>query len=264
MPDFSLNNPPLICVAARVQFAPVAKMESYIPDLQESLRLDGYPFAQDPVTTKNWRIEALADAGMNVTFQESPRWDFSNVERTVTIRVDRESVTLLFTAYDHFRNAEPHYRAILGMVEKSIPALLPQMVQLRYIGYIPLEGDTAPTDWVAPSVLGMPNLGELARQGSISETSFQSPEGGQLVTRCMSLGSGSPPLPPDLLPLNAWLKYPFRSTCPFLLLENLHQRPAGQAPFSAESCLLQLSALRHYNAIVFQSTVTRKALEIWK
>ncbi|MFN7342781.1 MAG: TIGR04255 family protein, partial [bacterium] len=127
-----------------------------------------------------------------------------------------------------------------------------------------LEEGASPTDWVLPSVLGMPNLGDLERQSSISETSFQTPDGGQLVTRCMSLGTGSPTLPPDLLPLNASLKYPFPGTCPFLLLENLHQRPAEQTPFSAESCLSQFSALRHHNAKVFQATVTPKALEIWK
>ncbi len=264
MSEFSLNNPPLICVAAQVQFAPVGKMEAYIPDLQESLRLNGYPLAQDPMTTKNWRIEDRLEAGMNVAFQEFSRWDFSNVERTVTIRIDRESVSVLFTAYDHFQNAEPHYRNILTMVEKAIPGLVPQRIQLRYIGYIPLEGDTAPTDWVVPSVLGMPNLGELKRGGSISETSFQTPEGGHLVTRCMSLGAGSPTLPPDLLPLNAALKYPFPGESPFLLLENLHQRPAHQAPFNAESCLEQLSTLRDHNAKVFKATVTPKALELWK
>jgi uncharacterized protein (TIGR04255 family) len=263
MSEFSLNNPPLICVAARVQFARLAKIADYIPDLQEAFRLSGYPHFQEQ-KTQAWHIDNRAEAGMNVTYEEIPRWDFSNVERTVTIRVDRESVNLLFTAYDHFRNAEPHYREILGMVESSITGLLPQMVQLRYIGYIPLEEGASPTHWVSPSVLGMPNLGELKRQGSISETSFQTPEGGQLVTRCMSLGAGSPTLPPDLLPLNASLKYPFPGNCPFLLLENLHQQPAEQTRFSAESCLSQLSALRHHNAEVFQATVTPKALETWK
>lgn len=263
MSDFSLNNPPLICVAARVQFARVAKIADYIPDLQEALRLSGYPLFEVQ-KTRAWQIDSRAEAGMDVSYEEIPRWDFSNVTRTVTIRVERESVGLLFTAYDHFRNAKPHYREILGMVEKSITGLVPQMVQLRYIGYIPLEESASPTHWVSPSVLGMPNLGELKRQGSISETSFQTPEGGQLVTRCMSLAAGSPTLPPDLLPLNASLKYPFPGKCPFLLLENLHQRPAEQAPFSAESCLSQLSALRHHNAMVFQATVTQKALEAWK
>lgn len=264
MSEFSLSRPPLICVAARVQFARVDAIGTHVPVLQEALRLNGYPMADDPVKTKTWRIEDRAAAGMNVEMHESSRWDFANVERTVTIRVDRESVTLLFTGYDHFRNAEPHYRRIFGMVEKSIPGLLPQMIQLRYVGYIPLEGNAPPTDWVKASVLGMPNVGELKRQGSISETSFQTPEGGQLVTRCMSLNAGSPTLPPDLLPLNASLKYPLLGGGPFLLLENLHQRPAEQVSFSAESCLSQLSGLRGHNATVFQATVTSQALETWK
>jgi uncharacterized protein (TIGR04255 family) len=264
MSDFSLNRPPLICVAARVQFAPVGTMESYIPGLQEVLRLNGYPHAQDPVETKTWRIDDLANAGMNVSFQTFPRWDFSNVGRTVTVRLDRESLTVLFTDYDHFAHAEPHYRAIFAMVEKAIPALLPQLIQLRYIGYIPVEPPSDPKEWVLPSVLGMPNLGDLKRQGSISETTFQTPEGGSLVTRCMSLSPKNLALPPDLLPLNAKLRYEMQSKLPFLLLENLHQRPADQVPFSAESCLAQLSALRHHNAEVFQATVTPNALETWK
>lgn len=264
MSDFSLNRPPLICVAARVQFAPVGTMETYIPCLQEALRLNGYPLAQDPVTTKNWRIEDRADAGMNVAFQEFSRWDFSNVEKTVTIRLDRESLTVLFTDYDHFAHAEPHYRNIFSLAEKSIPSLLPQLIQLRYIGYIPVEAPSDPKEWVLPSVLGMPNLGDLKRQSSISETTFQTPEGGSLVTRCMSLSPKNLTLPPDLLPLNAKLRYDIQSKLPFLLLENLHQRPADQVAFSAESCLAQLSALRRHNAEAFQATVTPNALKTWK
>ena len=201
---------------------------------------------------------------MNVEMHEFARWDFANVERTVTIRVDAESVTLLFTAYDHFRSAEPHYRAIFGMVEKSIPALLPQMGQLRYIGFIPLAEGSVPTDWVIPSLLGMPNVGGLQRQGSFSETSFQTPEGGVLVTRCMSLGAGHPSLPPDLLPLGAKLRYPFPSPEPFVLLENLHQRPLEIAQFTAEACLAALSALRPSNSEVFRASVQPQALEKWK
>jgi uncharacterized protein (TIGR04255 family) len=264
MSEFSLNDPPLICVAARVQFARVDAIGSHIPALQEELRLNGYPLADDPVKTKALRIEDRAEAGMNVDMHEFLRWDFSNVERTVTIRVDRESVTLLFTAYDHFRNAEPHYRSIFAMVEKAIPALLPQVFQLRYIGYIPVEPPSDPKEWVLASVLGVPNLGDLKRQGSISETTFQTPEGGQLVTRCISLGPKNLALPPDLLPLNARLRHDLQSKLPFLLLENVHLRPAAQVPFSAESCLAQLSDLRRHNAAVFQATVTPEAIETWK
>lgn len=264
MSNFSLNNPPLICVAARVQFAPVETIADYIPKLQELLRLDGYPLVQDPIKTKAWRIDDRAEGGMNVAFQEFSRWDFSNVARTVTIRADRESLTILFTDYDHFENAKAHYQKILEKVEKAIPALLPQLVQLRYVAYIPFKEGSTPLDWVTPSVLGMPNLGELNRQGSISETNFISPEGGQLVVRCTSLGPKGLALPPDLLPLNAKLKFSAHSEESFILLENLHQRKAEDTAFTAESCLNQLSALRQHNSEAFRATVTKKALELWK
>ena len=264
MSEFSLTKPPLICVAARVQFSLVASIENYIPALQEALRLNGFPLAYDPVVTKNWRIEDTAVDGMSIDFQEFKRWDFSNIEKNVIIRLDRESVTLLFTDYDHFSHAEPQYRAIFSMVEATIPALLPQWFQLRYIGYIPCATDADPAEWVTPSVLGLPNLGVLHRISSISETSFETPEGGRLVTRCMSLGPDQFTLPPDLLPLKAMLRYPLQSKEPFLLLENVHQRQAAQEAFSAESCLAQLSDLRSHNALVFKSTTTSKALETWK
>jgi uncharacterized protein (TIGR04255 family) len=264
MSEFSLTNPPLICVAARVQFMPVESMANFIPALQEALRLNGYPVTVDPIKTKNWRIDEVPGSGMNVAFQEFDRWDFSNVEKTVIIRLDKLSVSILFTAYDHFALAEPHYRNIFSMVESVIPSLLPQLYQLRYVGYIPCEVESDPSEWVTPSVLGMPNLGELQRINSISETSFETPEGGRLVTRCISLGPKHIILPPDLLPINASLRYPLESEVPFLLLENLHTQAAPPAPFTAESCLAQLSALRRHNAEVFQATITTKALELWK
>jgi len=263
MSAFSLSKPPLICVAARVQFAPLAKIADYIPDLQEALRLKGYPHFEEQ-KTKAWHIADLAEAGMNVSFQEQSRWDFSNLNRTVTVRVDRESLTLLFTDYDHFANAEPQYRAILGMVEATIPALIPQVLQLRYISYIPYDESSSPTDWVVPSVLGMPNIGPLQRHGSLSETSFLTPEGGQFVVRCLSFGPNHLTLPPDLLPLNVQLKYPQHSKTAFLMLENVHQQKATASELTAEACLAELSALRPYNVEVFQKTVTDKALEAWK
>lgn len=264
MSVLALNRPPLICVAARVQFAPVESMERYIPALQEALRLDGYPLARDRTESKALRIDAQAGAGVKIGFLEISRWEFSNLDQTVTIRVDRESLTLLFTDYDHFANAEPHYRKILGIVESTIQGLIPQVLQLRYIGHIPYDQGASPTDWVVPSVLGMPNVGSLSRLGSVSETTFQTPEGGQLVMRCMSLGTGNLTLPVDLLPLNAKLKHPLQSGTPFILLENVHQRKAEAAAFTAASCLAGLSALRRHNAEVFQASVTPEALETWK
>lgn len=264
MTEFSLTKPPLLCVVARVQILRVESLANFIPTLQEALRLDGYPLSESPIKTKNWKIEEIQGSGMNVGYEEVERWEFSNAEKTVIIRLDIGSVSILFTDYDHFSHAEPHYRRILSMIEEAIPSLQATSFQLRYVGYIPCEHDSDPSEWVTASVLGMPNLGDLQRSRSISETHFETPDGGQMVTRCMSMGSRNLTIPPDLFPLRATLRYPEISPVPFLLLENVHHRKIDPTPFTSASCLAQISALRLYNSQVFQATVMPKALESWR
>ena len=261
MSEFSLTNPPLICVAARVQFTPLAKIADYMPDLQEAFRLKGYPHYQE-LQTKSWRIDQKAEAGNNVSYEESPRWSFANFDKTIAIRVDRESVTLFFADYHHFAEARPYYLEILEIIGKAIPALSLVHLQLRYINHILVKEDEDPSDWVTASLLGVHTIGDLERQGSVSETVFVTPEGGSLVVRCASLGQGLT-LPPDLLPLDIKLKCGLRADYSFLLLENVHTRKADTVPFSPESCLQELSELRQYISTVFQEIVTEKAKKSW-
>jgi uncharacterized protein (TIGR04255 family) len=262
MSEFSLTNPPLICVAARVQFMPVESMASYIPALQEAFRLKGYPHYQE-LRTKTWRIDQKGEVGKNVSYEEIPRWIFANIDKTVAIRVDCECVTLFFADYHHFAVARPFYLEILEIIEKAIPALSLVLLQLRYINHIPVKEEEDPSDWVMPSLLGVHVIGDLIRQGSVSETGFVTPEGGSLVVRCASLGQGLT-LPPDLLPLDIKLKCGLRTDYSFLLLDNVHTRKAKTLAFSPESCLQELSDLRQCISIVFQEIVTEKAKQSWQ
>jgi len=262
MSEFSLTNPPLICVAAKVQFAPLAKIADYMPDLQEAFRLKGYPHYQ-VLQTKTWKIDHKAELGKNVSYEEIPRWSFSNFDKTVAIRVDHESVTLFFADYHHFAQARPYYLEILEIIGKAIPALSLVQLQLRYINHIPVKEDEDPSDWVMSSLLGVHVIGDLERQGSVSETGFVTPEGGSLVVRCASLGQGLT-LPPDLLPLDIKLKCGLRAPYSFLLLENVHTRKAGTVEFSPEPCLQELSDLRQCISAVFQEIVTEKAKQSWQ
>lgn len=262
MYDFSLQNPPLICVAARVQFMPLAKIADHIPNVQEALRIKGYPHFESS-ETRTLRIDDHAQAGTNVTFESQPHWDFLNLERTISVRLDQESLTLFFAEYHHFSEAQPIYSAILEMIAEVIPSLMFVGIQLRYINHIPLDVGENAADWVIPSVLGMPVVGGLIRLGSISETSFQTPEGGNLIVRCAALANGLT-LPPDILPLNVELKHSLQCDTPFVMLENVHVRRMKAVPFSAENCLDQLSELRGHIAEIFKATVTPKAQESWK
>lgn len=261
---FHLDHPPLHCVAARVQFAPIAKIREYAEDLQEALRLQGYLHFSEQKTNA-LRIDQNAQAGTNFSFSEVPQWNITDRERKITLRLDSESLTIIFGNYTKFSLAQPDYQQILETVEKTVKGIAITELQLRYINHIPLaqEDGAGPDKWVKPVVLGMPNLGELHRAASVSETSYQTPEGGRLIVRCSSLAHGLT-LPPDLLPLDIEMNHPLQSQTPFVLLENVHARKAQESKFSAESCLKEFCEMRTYIHTAFQETVTPEALKIWK
>lgn len=264
MTEFSLTKPPLICVAARVQFTPLAKIADYIPNLQEALRLQGYPhFLQQQ--TKSWRIDQHAEAGKNVTFEEIPRWSFTNIDKTIAIRLEYDSVTIFFVEYQEFAQARPYYEEILRILGTVIPAPTIVQLQLRYINHIPVGNEESPAFWVRPSVLGVPKVGDLIRHGNISETVFQTPEGWGIVVRCSALAKGMI-LPADILPLDINLKdnLKLNSEQPFILLENVFIRQPSSHVFDPTACLEDISQLRKHIKTIFMNTVTEKALEQWK
>ena len=261
MSDFSLDNPPLICVAARVQFAPVTKIDDYITALQEEFRLRGYPlFASE--SAKAWRIQPIPHSEPSISCQELTRWSFANGQNTVIARVDQESITLFFGDYRHFSDARSHYQEVFEVIEKVVPALQVVGWQLRYINHIPLEEGESAAHWVQPLILGLPNLDGLTREGSISETGFQTESGGNLVVRCASLANGLS-LPADLLPLDLTIKHSLHCKYSFVMLELVHSNTTETSPFAAADCLEKISSLRPQIVGIFRGIVTPEALNTW-
>ena len=264
MTKFSLTNPPLICVSARVQFTRVAKIAEFIPDLQEAFRLKGYPHFQEQ-QNKAWSVNQQAEAGTNLSYEEISRWSFANLDKTIVIRVDRESVTLFFADYYQFEKAHPHYLEILEIVERVIPLLTLMQLQLRYINHIPVGPEESPAEWVRASVLGVPKVGNLIRHGSVSETVFQTLEGWGVVVRCSALAKGLI-LPSDILPLEIKLKndYKLHAEYPFVLLENVIMREPSSPKFNHILCMNDISELRQYIEEIFTATVTTESLTKWQ
>ena len=260
--DFSLNNPPLLCVMARVEFAKIPKIKDYAVDLHESLRMKNL-WEFDERKSNGIHINPNAEAGPNITYGEEALWVITDRERKISLRVDSESITILFGNYNKFEQAEPLYVEVLQAIEQTIKGIVCKELQLRYINHIAQENGTGPDKWVKPAVLGMPNFEGLQRMASVSETSYRSTLGGRLVVRCSSMPNGLT-LPPDLLPFEMESKLPLQSPTPFVLLENLHAKQAGQSAFSATACLEEFSEMRSDIHRAFQETATPQALEIWK
>lgn len=257
---FSLSNPPLICVVARVQFMSVIDMGQHIPALQEKLRLIDFPnFKID--TARTFHVGGLEEGEVKLNVDDLQRWSFSNLDYTIAIQIDKNGLSLIFGDYSDFASAEEIYRKILTIVEESVPALICTGFQLRYVNHIPEPED--PSKWVNLGVLGLPNMRGLKRMANVSETSFATLEQGQLVVRCSVLPKGSA-LPPDLLPLTIKLKHELQCEYQFITLEAIHMKGIKPIKFTSEMSLENISSLRPSLSEAFQQTITPTALEKWQ
>jgi len=259
-PPFTLSNPPLICVLARVQFTPIESIADYIPILQEKLRLIDFPHYQEG-KIETLHVGSDSNAGMGISIEHHTQWSFSNVEKTLSLHVDQNSLSFIFGDYTDFATAESTYKSVLEAVEACIPKILCVAFQLRYINHIPIQGD--PSEWVSSSVLGLPNIGEMQRVASVSETSLATSENSKLVVRCSVLPAG-PTLPPDLQPITIKLKHQLQCDSPFITLECVHLKNIEPHQLSQSWCLKQISSLRPNLREAFLHTVTPTALEQWQ
>lgn len=259
---FSLNSPPLLCVVARVQFAPIAKIKEYAAELQEDLRLKGYSHFEIR-KTKGVYIQQNAEGGTKVDVSEVPQWIIANRDSKVSLRVDGKGISILFGRYTKFQEARPQYEELLRAIEEQVKGIVCQEFQLRYINYIALGEAIGPDERVRPGLLGLPNVDGLRRRASVSETSYQAESGGALIVRCSAMPQGLA-LPPDLLPLEVEPDLPLQSKQPFILLENLRSKKAVKPEFSAHCCLSEFELMRAEIHTAFQKTVTEEALAKWK
>ena len=230
-------------------------------ELQDLLRTKGFSHFEER-TSHAFRIDQNSDSGASVALQNVLQWIIADKERKVSLRIDDESLTILFGNYTNFEEAKPLYEEVLGAIEKTIAGMIYKELQLRYINCI-LMKDSVPNDWVTPAVLGMPNFQGLHRMASISETNYETSAGSRLTVRCSSMASGLT-LPPDLLPFEMETALPLQSPKPFVLLENLHAKKSNEAAFSAQSCLKEFGEMRADIHTTFRKTVTLQALEKWK
>ena len=260
--DFSLSKPPLVCVVARVQFTPIAKIKNYVELLQDELRLKGFRYLEER-QANTIQIGHNAQAGANVSFKEVKQWVVADQTRNISIRIDENSFSILFGKYTSFNDARELYQTLLTSIEKNMKGIFYNQLKLRYINHISHSVKEGPNKLVQPCVLGLPNLNELKRLASVSETSYQTSSGGHLVVRCSSMPNGLT-MPRDLLPLEFNTELPSHSKTPFILLENLHAINFKEKEFSAKTCLEEFEGMRADIHQAFKQTTTEEAKKLWE
>ncbi|TFB71899.1 TIGR04255 family protein [Cryobacterium glaciale] len=185
-----LENSPLILVLCEIRFAPVLAIEKFVPDIQEQLRLRGFP------GYKASSLQQIQLSAQGPSFQEIPRWVFTSQDGSQILTLTTESVSLQVTKYHDFEAFLELLHVAVDVIASVVKPMFAGRVGLRYVDAV-VNIDTQDGEYFdravlsfEPKDLGVISL--LSSQQVLARTHV-----GQLTIR-MNQVQNSPLLPPDL------------------------------------------------------------------
>jgi len=126
-----LRDSPLLYVLMIVDIEPVMAIESYIPKIQDALRLQGFPrFDKSQVTE-------LTFSPQGMTTSETSQWHFADSDRTTSILMSQTKIGLETTAYDTFEKFCQDFEIGLSVALQEFGgSLVAQRLGLRYVNAV--------------------------------------------------------------------------------------------------------------------------------
>lgn len=253
-----LPNSPLIFVLAQVRFSPVLTMKDRIPEIQETLRKQGYP----GFNTRRIEVETFTP-GISGTSQVETReqWEFLNQERTASVLVDHESVVLQTTRYPTFEEYLQQFRIALNAVQEHAEPTLMLRLGLRYVDLITPQEPHDLDSYIKPELRGMA-LAELGpKRAALNEFIIETASWSKLVVRYVEGDSGFA-FPPDLLPMSLiFIRNPLQ-TKRFGLLDFDHYSEETME-YTVDNILSRGWILHSALEKAFKSSVLPTALQEW-
>lgn len=197
-----MSNAPVYYALVQVKFTPVAAMSKYVPDIQDALRVEGFPLFEVSNTTQ-LKFEMKSP-------HEPPAHSFETVTNWLMVDADRRSgfvlgndfITFHTTNYD---NHTPFIASlILGLskvLEFAKPSLLSR-IGLRYLDAVFPEGSETVEQYLVKELHGV-DFGWTPIQ-SIQESVYQTRvepliSNGFMVSRIHKI-NGQLGFPPDMIP----------------------------------------------------------------
>ncbi len=125
-----LSKSPLSMVLCQVRFSKIRSMSSYVPLFQERARVEGYPVD----CSAKIKEVVVSPTGTEVT--ERDHWEFLDRDRTISIVLTEDFLTLSTTRYSTFEVFVCQLRSACKMLADTVQGLLMQRVGLRYVDAI--------------------------------------------------------------------------------------------------------------------------------
>jgi uncharacterized protein (TIGR04255 family) len=229
-------------------------MRTYIPDIQERLRKNGYPRFQEAQMQ-----QILLGSGSAPTVNLQSKWIFGDRDLKTTVVIAADSVTLETAEYDTFDVFADRMRRVLEVVGEIVAVDLAERLGLRYLDYIrPRAGDRV-ADYLSPGLAGIVAKDEFRNLTSRYLAQGASDVGRFLVRLTRSAGPFE--LPPDLQPADVDLS-DLPDAEEWALLDVDHFSTAS-LQYRPDAIVEALWDLHDVVDGLFRDSVTPHAFEAW-
>lgn len=197
-----MSNAPVYYALVQVKFTPVAAMSKYVPDIQDALRVEGFPLFEVSNTTQlKFEIRNPNEPPVH-SFEPVTSWLMIDADRRAGFVLGNDFITFHTTDYD---NHVPFISSLILGLSKVLEFAKPSLVSrigLRYLDAVFPEKSETIEQYLVKELHGV-DFGWTPLQ-SIQESVYQTSvepliSNGFMVSRIHKM-NGQLGFPPDMIP----------------------------------------------------------------
>lgn len=190
------KNPPVFYTVAEARFNKILRMEKYVPEIQDRLRLRGFPSYQKQEDL-HFRVDL---DNQKFQKQETSRWVFLNNTRTECYVLRLGSIAYHATGYETFQPFSDKVVDGIEDIHEVVSLACIERLGLRMLDAVTPKEGQSPECFLVESLHGTSSkIGGKFKHSFLEAVSEA--DGGEILASRVFTVDGGLPLPPDLHPL---------------------------------------------------------------
>jgi uncharacterized protein (TIGR04255 family) len=270
-----LAKSPLTYVLAQIKINPILEMEDYIPKLQETFRINGFPGFK-PLTIQTIIQETNQNAQPTPIIKSQTQWHFTDMENTTGILIGSDFIVIHTSNYESFENIIKIIENTLQQCNNTeLKIAFYERIGLRYINVI----TSSVEKYITKPLLGfqIKHQAEFYDKYLTNTETVQETKNGLVKIRATRIShinkiEKNPKifLPPDLFPYASLLSFEQQqhkqkinqaTECVILDLDHFIE---NRGEFEVKHIIRQIEQLHEGIEVAFREAVTEEALKAWQ
>lgn len=259
-----MKNAPVYFTLAQVRFNPILNMDSYLPTIQEKMRIAHFPaFKRETIQQLVLQLGPPGDGSQSPppSFVPQARCLFGTVDRATEFVLEHSALALHTTAYD---SSDKFFKQLLdglAIINDTLRLDFTERVGLRYFDAVLPKAHESLAAYLTPEVLGLSDKFEGKLSHSYSETVTMNTNG-KLVSRVI-IQNGQVGLPPEIATLEPQINPKFTEPVGRHAILDTDAFYEQREPFSLERLNSKLISLHTEIKKSFDATITAFARKAW-